>query len=113
MWQKGTEAVFSEMKQLHDHNVCEPVHVKALSSKQKNKALGYLMFLKQKRCGRIKGRGCADVQKQQVWTNKEDATSPTVSTEAVLLTSVIDAKEQREGISQGPLCKVSKTKPFT
>ena len=45
---KGTEAVFSEMKQLHDHNVCEPVHVKDLSSKQKSKALGYFMFLKQK-----------------------------------------------------------------
>ena len=29
-----------------------------------------------------------------VWTNKEDATSPTVSTEAVLLTSVIEAKER-------------------
>ena len=96
---KGTEAVFSEMKQLHDRNVCEPVHVKSLSSEQKNKALGYLMFLKQKRCGRIKGRGCADGRKQQVWTNKEDATSPTVSTEAVLLMSVIDAKERREVIT--------------
>ena len=93
---KGTEAVFAEMKQLHDRNVCEPVHGKDLSSEQKNKALGYLMFLKQKRCGRIKGRGCADGRKQRVWTTKEDATSPTVSTEAVLLTSVIDAKERRE-----------------
>ena len=73
------------MKQLHDRNVCEPVHVKSLSSEQKNKALGYLMFLKQKGCGCIKGRGCADGRKQRVWTNKEDATSPTVSTEAVLL----------------------------
>ena len=54
---KGTEAVFAEMKQLHDRNVCEPVHAKSLSCEQKNKALGYLMFLKQKRCGRIKGRG--------------------------------------------------------
>ena len=90
---KGTEAVFAEMKQLHDRNVCEPVHAKSLSCEQKNKALGYLMFLKQKRCGRIKGRGCADGQKQRVWTNKEDATSPPVSTEAILLTSVIDAKE--------------------
>ena len=54
------------------------------------------MFLKQKRCGQIKGRGCADSRKQRVWTNKEDATSPTVSTEAVLLTSVFDAKEWRE-----------------
>ena len=90
---KGTEAVFSEMKQLHEHNVCEPVHAKHLSREQKGKALGYLMFLKQKRCGRIKGRGCADGRKQLIWTMKEDATSPTVSTEAVLLTSVIEAKE--------------------
>ena len=28
---KGTEAVFSEMKQLHEQNVCEPVHGKNLS----------------------------------------------------------------------------------
>ena len=96
---KRTEAVFSEMKQLHDHNVCEPVHVKDLSREQKSKALGYWMFLKQKRCGQIKGRGCTDVQKQRVWTNKEDAASLTVSTEAVLLTSVIDAKEWREVVT--------------
>ena len=57
---KGTEAVFSKMKQLHKRNVCEPVHEKDLSREQKSKALGYLMFLKQKQCGRIKGRGCAD-----------------------------------------------------
>ena len=44
-------------------------------------------------------KGCADGQKQQVWTNKEDATSPTVFTEAVLLTSAIDAKERREVIT--------------
>ena len=84
------------MKQLDEWNVCEPIHGKDLSREQKNKALGYLMFLKQKRCGQIKGRGCADSRKQRVWTNKEDATSPTVSTEAVLLTSVFDAKEWRE-----------------
>ena len=81
------------MKQLHNRNVCEPVHVNCVTSEQKIKALGYLMFLKQKQCGRIKGRGCADGQKQRVWTNKDDATSPTVSTEAMLLMSVIDAKE--------------------
>ena len=45
---KGTAAVFSEMKQLHDSNVCEPIHVMDLSREQKSKALGYLIFLKQK-----------------------------------------------------------------
>ena len=42
---KGTEAVFSEMKQLHDRYVCEPINEKDLSREQKNKPLGYLMFL--------------------------------------------------------------------
>ena len=87
------------MKQLHDRNICEPIKEKDLSREQKSKALGYLMFLKQKRCGQIKGRGCADRRKQKVWTTKEEATSPTVSTEAVLLTLVIDAKERREVIT--------------
>jgi hypothetical protein len=34
------------------------------------------MFLKQKRCGRNKGRGCADGQKQRVYKTREviDAT---------------------------------------
>ena len=99
------------MKQLHDRNVCEPINEKDLSREQKSKALGYLMFLKQKRCGRIKGRGCANGQKQRVWTTKEEATSPTVSTEAILLTSVIDAKEQQEIMTVVylvPSCKENK-----
>jgi hypothetical protein len=35
-----------------------------LTPQQKNAALAYLMFLKRKRCGKIKGRGCADGRKQ-------------------------------------------------
>ena len=54
------------------------------------------MFLKKKRCGRIKGRGCADGRKQRAYTDKADASAPTVSIESVLLSSVIDAKEGRD-----------------
>ena len=54
------------------------------------------MFLKRKRCGKIKGHGCADGHKQRAYTNKSDSTAPTVSTEAVFLTAVIDAKEGRD-----------------
>lgn len=46
--------------------------------------------------GQVKGRGCADGRPQRQWTKKEDATSPTVSTESVMITSVIDAAEDRE-----------------
>ena len=45
------------------------------------------MFLKQKRCGKIKGRGCADRRKQRKYLTKEDKSAPTVSTEDIFLTS--------------------------
>ena len=54
------------------------------------------MFLKQKRDGKIKARGCADGRKQQQHITKEEATSPTVAIESVFLTSCIDAMEGRD-----------------
>ena len=91
--QDGIELLFVEMKQLHNCVTMKPKHSKDLTSEQHQEALAYLMFLKRKRCGKIKARGCADGQKQRTYMDKEAATSPTVSTEAVFLTAVIDALE--------------------
>ena len=52
------------------------------------------MFLKKKRCGRIKGRGCADGRKQRLTTNKDNISAIIVSTEAVMLTCAIGALEE-------------------
>ena len=90
----GVEAVYKELLQLHERKVGEPRDTSKLSSTQKKNALGYLMFLKQKRTGQIKGRGCADGRKQRLYTPKDDASSPTVAMESVLLSCVIDAKER-------------------
>ena len=92
----GDEAVYKELLQLHKRKVGEPRVAAKLSPMQKTNALGYLMFLKQKRSGQIKGRGCADGCKQRLHTPKDDASSPTAATESVLLSCVIDAKEQRD-----------------
>ena len=92
----GEEAVYKELLQLHKRKVGEPRDATKLSPTQKTNALGHLMFLKQKRSGQIKGRGCADGRKQRLHTPKDDASSPTVATESVLLSCVIDAKEQRD-----------------
>ena len=54
------------------------------------------MFLKEKLDGSIKGRGVADGRKQREKIEPKDATSPTVSTEAVMLTAAIDALEGRD-----------------
>ena len=54
------------------------------------------MFLKEKRDGLIKGRGVEDGKKQREKIKPKDATSPTVSTEAVMLTATINALEGQE-----------------
>jgi hypothetical protein len=52
------------------------------------------MFLKQKWDGKMKGRTVAGVNKQWDYISKEDASLPTVATESVLLSCIVDAKEE-------------------
>jgi hypothetical protein len=92
----GIEAVRSEMVQLHDRKVMKPVHSRELTPEERREALAYLMFLKRKRCGKVKGRGCADGRKQCRYTDQADAASLTVATEAVFLMAIIDALENRD-----------------
>ena len=92
----GKVAVFREMQQLHQQKVCKPRKATDLSANQHKASLGYLMFLKQKHSGQIKGQGCADGRKQHLYTGKEEKTSPTIATESIMLTSTIDAKEGRD-----------------
>ena len=102
----GVKAVTDEVQQLHDRVVMKAKHKKDLTPEQRLDALAYLMFLKRKRSGKVKGRGCADSRKQRAWTSKEEATSPTVAMEAVFLTAVIDALENRDvALVDGPSCK--------
>jgi hypothetical protein len=92
----GIMAVETELRQLHDRDVIAPVKCNNLSENDRKNALPYLMFLKQKRTGQIKGRGCTDGRRQRIYSHKEDARSPTVMIESVMLTSVIDAFEERD-----------------
>ena len=69
-----------------------------MTREENRSALRYLMFLKKKFCGCIKGRGCADGRKQRGYINKEDASSPTVSMEALILSCIVDALEGK-GVS--------------
>ena len=54
------------------------------------------MFLKEKRDGAIKGIAVSGGNKQCDYISKEDTSSPTVATEAVLLSCIIDADEERD-----------------
>jgi hypothetical protein len=54
------------------------------------------MFLKLKRDGKIKGRTVAGGNKQLDYISMEDASSPTVATESVLLSCIIYSEEHRD-----------------
>jgi hypothetical protein len=92
----AVQAVLKELKQVHDRKVMTPKKLKSLSPSERRAALQYLMFEKRKRCGTIKGRGCADGRKQREYITKEEASSPTVAIESVMLSCCIEAQENRD-----------------
>jgi hypothetical protein len=92
----GEKAVSKELLQLHMRDTFIPQDVSKLSPDQKGGALESLVCLKEKRDETIKGRACAYGHKQREKATPGDATSPTVSLEAVLITSTIDAFKGRE-----------------
>jgi hypothetical protein len=93
---KAYSAVMSEMKQLHFRNTFKPKHWSELSKTQHQRVLESHMFLKEIRDGSLKGRTVAGGNKQRDYISKEDASLPTGATEAMLLSCIIDAKEERD-----------------
>jgi hypothetical protein len=93
---KAHTAARNEMKQLHMRNTFKPKHWHQLSHAQRQMVLECRMFLKEKRDGKTKGRTVAGGNKQRGYIPKEDASSPTVATESVLLTCIIDSEEGRD-----------------
>jgi hypothetical protein len=84
------------MKQLHFRETFKPFHWHELTHTQKQSVLESHMFLKEKRDGKLKERTVAGGNKQRDFISKEEASSPTVATESVLLTCIVDAEEGRD-----------------
>ena len=57
----------------------------------RKRVLGYLMFLKRKRNGKMLGRGYADGRPQQEYITKEESSLPALSLYALMGSCVIDA----------------------
>ena len=88
--------VQSEMKQIHFRNTFKPKHWRELTHMQLEKVLESHMFIKKKIDWAIKGRSVAGGNKKCDHISKEYASSPTVATEEVLLSCIIDAEEDRD-----------------
>ena len=94
--QKGRDAAYKEMKQLHDRVVFKPIRVEDLTEMEKQRAMESLIFLIEKRDGTVKGRTCANGSTQREYTDRDEAASPTAMTESIIITGVIDAKQHRD-----------------
>ena len=91
--EKVRKSMKSEMRQLHLREKFEPRHRHELLAKEKVKVLESHMFLKLKIDCKIKGLAVAGGKKQRDFISKEESSSPTVATEAVLISCVINAQE--------------------
>ena len=73
--------------------------LKDLTWNIRKQGLGYLMFLKRKRSGKMKGRGCANGRLQREYITKEESSSPTVSLYALMGSCLMDAMDNRKVIT--------------
>ena len=96
---KGEQAAYKEMEQLHKRTCFTPILVKDMTEDEKKKAQLALCFLTEKRDGTIKGRTVFNGKGTRKWLTREDSSSPTASTEGVFLTAVVDAKGERDTMS--------------
>ena len=96
MEKKGEEAIENELLQIYDMDGYTTRHWYQLAKEERVRALKYLKHLKEKRNGKVKGRGCADGRSQRLYTNKIETSLPTAALTAIMLTCMIDAFEKRD-----------------
>ncbi len=82
--------------QLHIMDTWKAIDPAKLSREEKMRALSLLLLLKEKRMGKIKGRACLNGSPQWAYIPKEDAASPTVSTESTFTTGTIAVSKRRK-----------------
>ena len=89
-------ALMAEFAQLEDLSVYQSVDPTKLTREQRMAALRAINLIKEKRDGRLKGRTVADGRSQRTLYDKSETASPTVSSDALILSIIIDAYEQRD-----------------
>ena len=93
---KAKSAALREMDQLHTRVAFSPVHSSKCIESELKKAQVALMFVTEKRDGKIKARTVYNGKPTRIFNHKEEVRSPTVSLEGLMLTMCVDAKEGRD-----------------
>ena len=93
----GYNATMKELdKNLIGKNVLDMLPARSVTHDMMKMLLSYLMFLKRKRCGKIKARRCADGRLQREYITKLESSSPCVNTHALFLSYFVNAFEMRK-----------------
>jgi hypothetical protein len=90
------EALLAEFAQLEELNVFEAVDPSLLTKEQRMGALRAINLIKEKRTGKLKGCTVADGRPQRALYNKSEMASPTVSSDALMISLMIDTKERHD-----------------
>jgi Reverse transcriptase (RNA-dependent DNA polymerase) len=94
--QAALDALRKEFLQFRALDVLEPLDAFTLTDEQKTESLRAISVIKEKRDGSLKGRTCADGSAQQGKFSKAETGSPTISNDALFLSVMIDAYENRD-----------------
>ena len=97
--EKADESIMREFRMLHDQKCWIPRDPTTLTRKERVTALSTVVFMKEKRDGKLKTRSCVNGSSQREYIKKEDAASPTVATDSVFITGTINAHENRDNMS--------------
>ena len=84
------------MRQIHKRVVFEPIDINELTANERKNAMECITFLIEKKNNDIKTRTLADGRAQRGYVDRDEAASPTASTDAIMITGVIDAKQNRD-----------------
>jgi hypothetical protein len=87
--QAAVDALFQEFLQLHDKTVFAGKHRSELTKAERQAALRAISIIKEKRCGKIKGRIVADGRPQRNLCTKDESSSP--SCDVLMMSILIDA----------------------
>ena len=96
---KGYAVTVKELgKNLIGKNVINILPARSITHDMMKISLSYFVFLKRKKNGLVKTRGCVDGRPQQEFITKIESSSPCVKSHALFLSCIVDAVENRYGV---------------
>jgi hypothetical protein len=103
--QVAIDALFKEFAQLHNLGVFLAQDKAKLTKAERRAALCAISVVKEKQCGRIKGRTVANGRPQRQLYTKEETLSLTVSTDALMLSLLVDTTKKRRDVATADVAK--------